>query len=220
MNIEKFTVVQRAWKAVASALATLCLVTVASNASALPFANPDPVNLSNDVDGTGYFDTGVIGTLAFELFDLADGSSIFGFYEEGAPGTLIPIFDAADATGQVALVDFTNGFVFDQEEASIQNVFTAPTSSIGFYLAAFGTVFYSDPTLNFAGLDLMGAFQTISGDFLNILFYDNQADGPANLLSWHVISDVTPATTVPVPASTLLVLAGLGALASRRRARR
>lgn len=212
----KHSVLGKAWKAVASLAATMCLVMAASNASALPFPNPNPAGLADDVDGSGYFDTGVLGSLAFELFDLADGSATFGFYDEGSPGTLIPIFESGDATGEAAIVDFTNGFVFDNEDAAIQSVFT-PTSSVGFYLALFGTVLYSDPTLNLGGADLMGSFVSTTDDFLSILFYDGQADGQPNLLSWHVISDLTPSTgTVPAPASLLLVLVGLGALASRR----
>lgn len=220
--MNKHTLVKRTWKALTSVAASVCLLAAANNASALAFGNPDPVNLNDDIDGSGYFTNGAIGTLAFELFDLADSTSTFGFYEEGAPGTLTPIFEAADLSGESALVDFTNGFVFDNEDAAIQNLFAAPTGSIGFYLATLGTVLYSDPLLNFGGLDLAAAYETVSGDFTNILFYDGQADGPANLLSWHVISDITPARAtpapVPVPASALLVLLGLGALVSRRRA--
>lgn len=194
--------------------AALCLTVIASNASALPFPNPNPPGLNDDVDGTGYFDTGAIGSLAIELFDLADGASTFGFFDANDPGTLIPIFDAADVTGDAAIIDFNAGYVFDNEEAAIQTLF-APASTIGFYLGVFNTVLYSDPTLNLGGADLMGAFTSTTDDFLSILFYDAPASGPSNLLSWHVISDLQP-STVPTPASLLLVLFGLGALVSRR----
>lgn len=195
--------------------ATLTLLVVASNASALPFANPNPGGLADDLDGNGYFDTGALGSLAFELFDIIDGSSSFGFFDQADPGTLIPIFEDTDLTGEAAIVDFNNGYVFDAEDAAVQSLF-APMSSIGFYFAGFGTVLYSDPTLNLGGADLMGAFMSTTDDYLSILFYDSPADGTPNLLSWHAINDITP-SAVPAPASLALVLLGLGAILRRQR---
>lgn len=210
------TIYQGTVKGLKALVATLTLAVFASNASALPFPNPNPPGLGDDLDGTGYFDTGALGSLAFELFDIVDGSSSFGFYDQADPGTLIPIFEDTDLTGEAAIVDFTNGFVFDAEDAALQSLF-APISTVGFYWAGFGTVLYSDPTLNLGGADLMGAFLSTTDDYLSILFYDNPADSAPNLLSWHVINDLTP-SAVPAPASLALVLLGLGALVRRRAA--
>lgn len=196
-------------------IALCCLLVVANSASAIPFPKPDLDHL-DDLDDSGYFNAGVLGSLSLELFDLGDSVASFGVFEQGSPGTLIPIFEAGDLTNQFAIIDFAAGYVFDVEDNAIQSTF-APLGTLGFYLDFGGFVLYSDPTLNIGGADLMGAFPTVNGDYLSLLFFDGTADNPRrSLLSWNVISDVT---AVPVPASPLLILAGLSLLAATRRQR-
>jgi hypothetical protein len=202
-----------AWKVGKGLAAASCLLLIASKAAAIPFPNPDPGSLLDDVDGSGYFTTGSLGSLSLELFDLGDSVASFGFFSQGTPGSLIPIFEAGDLAGEAAIIDFSVGYVFDAEDNAIQSLFAA-TSTVGFYLDFAGFILYSDPTLNLGGLDVMGAFPSISDDFMSLLFFDGPADDPRrSLLSWHVISDVS---AVPVPGTSLLMLIGLGALAARR----
>lgn len=207
------------WGKAAAAACVLALLS--TNASALPFPNPDPGNLSDDIDGTGYFSAGSLGSLTFELFDLGDSNAIFGFFDRDTPTTLVPIFEAADVAGSAAIIDFAAGYVFDVEDNAIQSLF-APVDVLGFYLDFAGSLLYSDPSLNVGGADIMGAFASTADDFLSLLFFDAPADSPnRSLLSWHVVSDLTPARAdVPVPATGLLVLLGLSAMAWRRRALR
>jgi hypothetical protein len=207
-----------AWKVGKKVAAACCLFAVASTASALPFPNPDPVTSFADLDDNGYFTPGNAGSLSFELFDLADTVASFGFFGQGTPGTLIPIFEASDLTNEAAIIDFTAGYIFDVEDDAVQSFFT-PVSSVGFYLDFAGSILYSDPTLNVGGVDLMGAFPSIGNlylgrQYMSLLFFDGPADDPRrSLLSWHVVSDVS---AVPVPASWLLMMVGLGLLAARR----
>ncbi|MCB1843846.1 MAG: hypothetical protein KDI09_12860 [Halioglobus sp.] len=199
-----------------AAICALALFT--ANALALPFPNPDPGNVGDDIDGTGYFSVGSAGSLTFELFDLGDSNAIFGFYDRDTPATLVPIFEAADATGSAAIIDFTAGYVFDVEDNAIQSLF-APVDVLGFYLDFAGFMLYSDPSLNLGGADIMGAFSSISDDYLSLLFFDAPADNPnRSLLSWHVISDLAPVSAdVPAPATGALTLLALAMLVHWRR---
>ena len=202
-----------AWKAGKGIAMACSLMLVASTAAATPYPNPDPGSLLDDLDDSGYFSTGSIGSLSLELFDLGDSVASFGFFSQGAPGTLIPIFEAGDLTSEAAIIDFSIGYVFDNEDSVIQSLFAA-TPTVGFYLDFAGFLLYSDPTLNIGGIDIMGAFPSVNGEFLSLLFFDGPADDPQRtLLSWHVISDVS---AVPVPAPWLLMMAGIGLLAARR----
>lgn len=202
-----------AWKLGKGLAAASCLTMFAATASAIPFPNPDPGSLLDDLNGSGYFTPGNTGSLSIELFDLGDSVASFGFFNEGTPGNLIPIFESGDLAGESAIIDFSVGYVFDAEDNLIQSLFPA-TSTIGFYLDFAGFILYSDPTLNLGGLDIMGAYPSISEDFTSLLFFDGPADDPQRaLLSWHVISDVT---AVPLPGTALLMIIGLGMLASTR----
>jgi hypothetical protein len=199
-----------AWK---RAVTACCLMAVAGTASALPFPNPDPGALLDDLDDTGYYMPWVTGSLALELFDLGDSVASFGFFAKGDPGTRLPIFEAADLVGEAAIIDFSVGYVFDVEDNAIQSLFPG-VPTIGFYLDFAGNILYSDPNLNIGGVDVMATFESIDNGFLNLLFFDGAADNPSrSLLSWHAITEVAP---VPVPATWLLMMLGLGLLATRR----
>lgn len=208
--------IKSTWKVASSVIAGACLFAFASTASAVPFTNPDPGTLMDDIDGSGYFSPSGLGSLVFELFDLGDTAAEFGGFDKNDPGTLIPFFEASDLTGEAAMVDFTGGFVFDVEDNAIQSVF-APIDSVGFYLdlPGLGTLF-SDPTLNLGGVDVMAAHPTIGQPFTSLIFYDGPAGAaaPATLMSWHLISDVTGG--VPLPSSAALLALGLLALRGKR----
>ena len=200
-------------------LSTLGFVLFTHAAAATPFANPLPAVLLDDLDGTGYFDTTGVASVAIEVFDLGDTISEFGFYEQGSPGTLIPIFEAADLSGEAAIVDFAGGFVIDFEMGLIQNMFAAPTSPIGFYFSIPNQdTLFSDPTLNPAGLDFTAAHPSIAGDSTDILFWTPDVPGipPPTLLSWHRILGVT-GVPVPTPSSIALLMLGLAVMARRKK---
>ena len=201
------------WRLGRGVAAVCSLMLVAGIASATPFPNPDPGSLGDDLNGSGYFNFGSAGSLSLELFDLGDTIASFGFFGQGAPGTLISIFEASDLAGESAIIDFTAGIIFDVEDSAVQSFFTS-VPTIGFYLDFAGFIIYSDPTLNLGGLDLMGAFPSTNSNFLSLLFFDGTADHPQrSLLSWHVISNIS---AVPVPTTWLLIMIGLGLLVTRR----
>lgn len=199
-----------------NSIAVACCLMMANVTAAMPFPNPDPGSVLDDLDGSGYFTTGSIGSLSFELFDLGDSATSFGLFSQSSPETLIPIFEANDLIGEAAIIDFAVGYVFDYEIDVIQILFD-DVPVVGFYLDFATFILYSDPTLNEHGLDVMGAFPSASDDFLSLMFFDGPANYPQrSLLSWHLISDVN---ATPVPATWLLMMVGLGLLAAKRTTR-
>lgn len=196
--------------------AALAAIVFVGSAVSAPLPNPAPADFSDDIDGSGYFKPVGDGTLAFELFDLGDGVASFGFFARGAPNDRIPIFEAADTSGSAAIVDFVNGFVFDVEDAAIQNLFASPLTEIGFYLdlEALGILF-SDPVLNLGGFDVMGAYPSLTvPDAFSLLFMG--VDG--TVYGWQYLTGLQ-ASVVPVPGSLALLGLGTLLLAARRRAR-
>ena len=197
-------------------ISALGFAAFAQTAAAVPFPNPLPALLLEDIDGDGYYQAGGIGEVALEIFDAAEGASEFGFYEQGNAGTLISIFDTADAVGNAAIINFAAGFVFDFELAAAQSLFTTPTNPIGFYLKLPNLTLYSDPTLNPAGLDFLAAHPAIAGTSFDLLFRSagTQAVGPV-LFSWHRITGIT-GVPVPTPSSIALMMLGLAVMGRRK----
>ncbi len=183
----------------------IAAMAVSVTAGATPFANPDSANLNDDIDGSGWFTVGAT-SFQVELLDLADGFSEFGFFSLADPATLIPIFDASDATVSAAIINFQGGYVADFNDPNnpvVQSTFTSNPAVVGFYLSIqnFAT-FYSVPDLN-AGVDVMGAFESINSDDTSLLFSYQQ-----QLLSWNVLGNISP-YSVPAPTPFLLMLPAL-----------
>ncbi len=195
---------------------------VTFNASATPLTNPKPTDLLEDLDGSGYF-TPAVGILAIEVLDIFESfalpGSSFGFFFEGADvnnsANLFTIFSSTDVSNDQAVIDFTTGFVFDIEEATIESSFTG-SGNIGFFLtlnALGGFNLFSDSSLN-SGVDWFGAFPFIAAPENLALFF--QGATPTDLLSLHVVSGLT-SVPVPEPASAFLLLLGLIGFARTRK---
>jgi hypothetical protein len=146
-------------------------------ATAIPFPNPDPTQVGDDLDDSGIFfhDPQVI---SLEIIDvgplLGGGGAEFGFFFAGSdvsnPANLFTIFETTDqdpdpggpgSVTQLAIIDFPNGNVIDGDEGVIQNSF-AGSGNIGFYLTpdpafniAYGipATLFTDPTLNPGGVE-------------------------------------------------------------------
>lgn len=193
----------------------LVAVSVAPMANATPFANPDPINLLDDIDGSGYFmpEPGV--SLGIELFDIAlNPGSTFGFFFQGSdlndPANLIVLFDETDAVGNTVLIDFANGYAVDGDASDflnnvfvIQSTFTPSVGPIGFFFQA-PTLppLFSDASLN-SGFDVMGAFPAIGQPTTYALLFDAPGIG---VLGLEVVTGIR---AVPTPGVAVLLVAGL-----------
>lgn len=191
---------------------------ISQSAMATQFLNPFPGVLEDDIDGTGLFSPEPIA-LSTEFLDVFDTSAEFGFFTSSDPGTLVPIFEAGDLTGESALIDFATGYVFDVEDAAGQNVFSPVSDPIGFYLDLPGiATLYSVPEMNFGGLDGFGAYRTVGGDDFNLMFLvPGTAPTLDSLLSWHTVSGLTPvAAQVPTPMPLALIGVGIVLFGAKR----
>lgn len=208
----------------------LALVAVLSLASlpawATPFATPSTLSglAGPDIDGSGYFNAGG-QVLSVELFDLAGtilpAGTDFGFYFRGAAGTQVSIFDALDQASpeQKALIDFDNGTVIDVDGNVLQQLFTPNHSDpIGFFMHtdALGTLF-SDASLNAGGLDVFGAFESLTlPNRFYTLFVGNGPQGffPLQIALTGEISAVPSPSVLSLLALAFLI-PGLVKLARR-----
>ncbi len=130
---------------------------LSSRTFAIPFPSPDPAVFGPDLDGDGYFSQDVNQMVFIEALDIADFE--FGFFFEGSPTMLNPIFDSGDSgTDPIALIDFAGGFVYDIDDDEIQSLFTPSLADFGYYISfGGGPAIFSDPLLN-GGLDVFAAF--------------------------------------------------------------
>lgn len=178
---------------------------------ATPMTNPDPGLFENDIDGQGYFRSSG-ASLAWEIFDLGDTQAAFGFYPRSG-ATPIVIFEAADLSLEYAIVSFTDGYVYDVEDAAVQSSFAVPVGDFGFFLDVPGLgTFYSDPTYNPAGVDVFGAFPVIGqpGD------YSFTFSVGSTVLAWELMTNLQ---SIPEPRVIVLLGAGLVGLGLSRRRR-
>ena len=212
-----------------SSFLMLIALPIKSRADFIP--NPDPDNLADDIQGSGYF-AHADQVYFQEFFDIGPAlglqGSEFGFFFAGTditdPLNLIPIFDSSDIGSQnrLAQVDFAVGNVHDLDEGNvIQNTFTG-TGNIGFYfsldpLSGVPTLF-SDPLLN-SDLDVVGTYPSLdppTNEFLIAFQYPDGTGGYDSLL-FEGVSGIEP---VPLPGTLLLFCSGLAGVAWYSRKRR
>jgi hypothetical protein len=172
--------------------------------------------------------------LAIEIFDVFGGNpgvmSTFGFYRESDPTTLIPIFGPLDQAGvpQQATIDFSLGFVIDDDEAALESVFTPGMSAIGFYMELVtggGTaLLYTQSALNtdFGGVDVFATWQNDIDPDLYLIGAENPLDPTDTVgLRLDLASGLraTTASPIPEPSAALVFMSGLlitGAAIRRR----
>ena len=206
-------------------LSLLVLLTVASMFAVAPaeavITNPAP-GLFGDDDGGALF-LPMENVLSAEIFDLGGivANSEFGFFFANAPETLIPIFETSDQRPpqQWARIDFGAGEVWDGDEGVLQNTFFG-SGFIGFYLFVTGLpsgedfLAYSVPSMNEGGLDLFASFPSLF--FETGYLFGFESPEVRVPVSFNVALGLQKA---PVPATSLLMIAGLAALVRARRKR-
>jgi hypothetical protein len=228
-NIKGLAKSMKLFAVLLSGLLMLMVFPIKSRADLIP--NPDPANLADDVQGSGYF-AHVDQVYFQEFFDIGPAlglqGSEFGFFFAGTditdPINLIPIFDSSDIGSQnrLARVDFAAGNVYDlNEDNIIQNTFTG-SGNIGFYfsLDPFSGVptLFSDPFLN-SDVDVFGTYPSLdppANEFLIAFQYPDGTGGYDSLL-FEGVSGIEP---VPLPGTLLLFCSGLAGVAWYSRKRR
>jgi hypothetical protein len=201
-------------------------VLFAANPSyALLIGGPSPIPGFGNDDNSTYFSPND-NVLAFEFFDLGGivTGTEFGFFFENTPGTLVPIFEPADESGELAFVNFTNviGSVFDAEDSAVQNLFANQFTDIGFYLSINANTFFTDPALNPGGVDFAATFQNVGDPETYLIGFE--VPGQDVVLSLDVVAGVDGGggvVAVPEPGTFLLLVSALlGLGAYRKRAKR
>ncbi|HAC33202.1 MAG TPA: hypothetical protein DCF45_01655 [Gammaproteobacteria bacterium] len=179
---------------------------------ATPFVNPDPLNLSEDLNDSGYFSATGSAAIALGYYNLGSNISLeFGLFSASNPLNLIPVFESSDLSGEQAVIDFNGGFVHDIEDNNVQNSFN-PISVFGFYLTVFDqnlttlTQLYSDPLLNGVVGDSFATHQSLTDDTKVMIFYTANSEP----LSLQVVTGIVP---VSEPRQIPLILTSLGLLA-------
>lgn len=166
-------------------------------------SNPNP-NIFSDDDGSTYF-VPQDWLLGIQISDPLYAT--FGFYFKNAPQTLIGILGPADAAaGNLVLVNFTAGTVFDIDKGALANNFTPSDKPIGFFLRGLnGTTIFSDPSMNPNGYDLVGTFPVASskGTTAYLIGFELPQVGP---IGYQLAVNLQP---VPEPATWMMLSLGV-----------
>lgn len=226
--------------AFASLACALGLFTAHAQAAAFP-APPLLAPLIGEDTEASYFRPLDRFSLAIELYDFVERlvplniGIRFGIFFQDAPGTLIPLFDAADSRlieepGQPpirprARVDFLKGGVYDADSNILQATFTPSESPFGFFIQSPGLnvlTLYSDGGLNANGKDFFAAFPLNDTEDTFVLDFTS-LDLPDSVPGLYVavVSGLVPvAAPIPLPAGLVLMGSALATLTVRRVTRR
>jgi len=173
-------------------------------------------------DGTQVFSVGQ-GTYNVQLHNIL-ANATFGFYFADSTNpspSLIPIFGADDSVGHVAIVDFGNKIVTDEDQAPGVAEFDFSSLSgsgdIGFFYGTDLFTLYSETFRN-GGVDAVGTFPSLleANNYLIGFELFNPNTQAFDLLSVEMVVGVTP-TAVPEPATLMLLGSGIISLAAVRR---
>ena len=167
--------------------------------------------------------------VSVEFYDAGNPyGSVFGFFYESDPNTLIPIFGGEDIGAfptEAAVIDFQNGFVYDHPSYDVQSTFTPLGGNIGFYLQPFAglvtqnnddpsgiedLILYTVSSLNPFGVDSAGVYDCLSNPGYLVGFGIEFPGAPEVTLSFHFVEGLEP---VPVPEPATLTLLGSGMIA-------
>lgn len=142
----------------------------------------------------------------------------WGIYFASDPGTLIPVFTAADSGPgrEGATIDFDNGIVTDLETLLVEFTFAPQIAKFGFYLRidpanGGGVLTFSQAALN-GGLDTFGSFPSLANPAYRVVAFEVNSRIAAIEAAAGVC---VPA--VPEPVTAAMLAGGLVVLASRRR---
>jgi hypothetical protein len=193
---------------IALGLLAILLIAASNLAHAVPVAPP---GYGGDT-GDSYFVPGST-TVAIEFLDAVEAVTLseFGFYYRSTPGTLVPIFDAADlGAGQSAQINFGTGEVADLDTpADPVTTFAVLADDVGFYLTISGALtLHSDPALNvgvLGGADLFYAFPQIANPLIWALVFEGDlGNGGLENISLSILGPLTP-SAVPLPPTVYLM---------------
>lgn len=212
-------------------LAGLLLLGFSSNGMALSIPPPF-AGLAPDINGNGLFRPVGPEAIVFEIFDILDNvpapsGSEFGFYFANDPASLFAIFeddDLSSATGPVlgeaALVDFSRGWITDQESAEVDLFTPQAATDIGFYWRQTipgGITLRTQASLNDGGTDAAAEFPYLSNPMTwAIVFGIPLPNGSASLLGIQAVDPLMP-SPIPLPGAAGLWMLGLAGIALFRR---
>jgi len=186
-------------------LAAASILTVATSASAAPLIYP---NSGTEAPSPGAFFAGLNGTLRIYFTGLAGGFSVFGGVRVNGVDRPYALNNQTSAYGDYADLGTVN-----VGDSLVPYIFVETT----------GHTFYSDPSLNFDGVNhawqqSYGGDSFIPASFV-LSFEDLDDGGDFNYTDYGMSITVQKVPAVPEPASWAMMIAGFGlaGVALRRR---